>query len=178
MCGPALPTLPAHQSGGMGTQTVAAHPQTPHDAGHPWTSGTGSVSWCAQWLRDGLRSASQWDSLCLWPQLATYCHQSSLTPTYNWEAPMQSIFPGTRSLLSLLSSSRAAGQLLRVSAASSYPTSHASHLVRYTGPPPHPQAPEKSCLLRKEHPKKQNKTGKMTVSLEPDLTLWKQLKNA
>lgn len=45
------PQLLGHQSGGMGTQTVAAHPQTPHDAGHPWTSGTGSVSWCAQWDR-------------------------------------------------------------------------------------------------------------------------------
>lgn len=146
VCRPVLPTLPAHQSGEMGTQTAVAHPQTPHVAGHPWTSGTGSVNCCAQWLRDGVRSASQWDSLCPWPQLATYCHQSSLTLMDNWGGPMQtrSLAPALfwslwahslRLLPLLLSASRVIG-LLRVSAAFSYPTSHASLPVRYTGSSP------------------------------------------
>lgn len=179
VCRPALPTLPAHQSEGMGTQTAAAHPQTPHVAGHPWTSGTGSASWCAQWLQDGLRSAPQWDSLCRWPQLATYCHQSNLTPMaihVPWHLLSGHCGPPSLRLLPLLlSASRAVGHLLSVCCLllPNIPCLPPCEIHRVL-----PQSPEKSCLLRKEHPKKQNKTGRMTVSLELDLTLWKQLKNA
>lgn len=54
---PASPTPAAHLSAGTGTQTVA-RPPAPPAAGHPWTSGTGSGSWCARPLRGGHGSAS------------------------------------------------------------------------------------------------------------------------
>jgi hypothetical protein len=183
---PAHPT--AHRSGGRGTQTVAARPPAPRAAGHPWTAETGSGSWCAQRLQDELMSVFLWGPLRP-PQQAT-C-QGCLTPLKSWEtrprapglAPTLSPLPEVLSSLQMVTflgvSKAHRPAPLSGSRSTSYhpiscpclcprpPLSHAQ------GPS---RAPEIHCLPRKVHQGKP--TRRTTVSLELDLTLWKQLKNA